>query len=285
MDVRQLTKTEIPAPLREIPQPPDALYLRGTLPEGAYLTVVGARKSSAYGRDACERIIEGLAGSPFVIVSGLALGIDSIAHRAALSAGLPTVAIPGSGVSDEALYPRSHLRLAQEIIETGGGVFSEYEPDTRAQSYMFPRRNRLMAGIASGVLVVEARERSGTLITARLALEYNREVCAVPGPITSDASRGPNALIRDGATPITSADDLRELFGMERTDAGRDAHLAAAASLTDEERRVYEALGEPATHDDIARTTGFPPDKVGVIVTMLALKGAVHDEGNTVRRA
>ena len=177
--IRTIKTAEFPESLKEIPQVPEKLYIVGTLPDPHayyYLSVVGSRKYTSYGREAAERIIKGLAGYPIVIVSGLATGIDGIAHRAALDAGLLTVAFPGSGLDASVLYPRTNLALAKEIVEAGGALVSEFEPNFRAAPWTFPQRNRLMAGISQGTLVIEAEERSGTLITARLAVEYNKNV-------------------------------------------------------------------------------------------------------------
>ena len=195
MKLSAISKNEFPAafsPLLEIPEPPEKLYYRGALPDDdtVLLAVVGSRKYSHYGKEACEQVVKGLRGYDITIVSGLALGIDSIAHRSALDAGLKTIAVPGSGLDDDALYPREHLQLAREIVEKGGALVSEYEPDFKATTWSFPRRNRIMAGLSKAVLVVEAERPSGTLITARLALDYGRDVFAVPGSIFSETSRG-----------------------------------------------------------------------------------------------
>src|SRR3989344_3312525 len=183
--IRELQKGEFPPLLDEIPDPPKKLNCAGNLPypENKILCIVGARKFTSYGKEACEELIKGLRGYPITIVSGLALGTDSIAHRAALANNLQTVAIPGSGLNPDILYPRSHLRLAEEIIENGGGLLSEFDDDFRATLWSFPQRNRIMAGISHAVFVIEAEIKSGTLITSRLATEYNRDVLTLPGSI------------------------------------------------------------------------------------------------------
>ncbi|NCU28960.1 MAG: DNA-protecting protein DprA, partial [Candidatus Moranbacteria bacterium] len=181
-DIIKLKPDEFPPQLLEIPQPPKNLYIRGKLPDPdlTYLAIVGSRNYTSYGKDICEKLIKGLKGYPIVIVSGLALGIDSIAHKMALSVGLKTIAFPGSGLSDKAIYPKTNIFLAQEIIENDGCLISEFEPDFISTLYSFPQRNRLMAGMSKAVLIIEAEEKSGTLITARLALDYNKDVLAVP---------------------------------------------------------------------------------------------------------
>lgn len=280
--IKKITPTNFPALLHEIPGPPASLYLRGTLPDPSqfyYLAVVGSRKYTSYGREAVELLIRGLSGYPICIVSGLAMGIDGIAHRAALDAGLPTVAIPGSGLSDRVLYPRTHVSLAREIIENGGALLSEYEPECSAAPWTFPQRNRLMAGISSGTLVVEAEELSGTLITARLALDYNRNVFTVPGPIFSATSKGTNRLIRQGATPITSARELLDELGFIETAqeiTGRQP--LDLTFFTADEQEVILLLENPCTREEIlARSTGVPARTLSTI-TILEIKNVIREK-------
>src|SRR3990167_10291472 len=168
MDIRELPRTAWPKQLFEIPQVPKKLWVGGELPPAGHklLTVVGSRAMTRYGQEACEKLITGLAGYPISIVSGLALGMDTCAHKAALAAGLHTLALPGSGLDDEAIYPRSNRGFAKDILEKGGGMLSEYPPDACSHIHYFPARNRLMVGLADAVLIVEAGPKSGTLITA-----------------------------------------------------------------------------------------------------------------------
>ena len=185
VDLVQLAPPDFPPLLREIPQSPKQLYVRGTLPsfDVPWLAVVGSRACTAYGERALKYLIEGLRGYPVVIVSGLAYGIDALAHKAAMDAGLATVAVPGSGLDWDVLYPRAHVGLAREILASGGALLSEFNPDMRATDYSFPQRNRIMAGLCRATLVIEAKEKSGSLITAKLAAEYNRDLLVVPGSI------------------------------------------------------------------------------------------------------
>ena len=187
------------------------------MPKGdaKFLCVVGSRKYTDYGKEACQKLIAGLRGHNIVIVSGLALGIDGIAHRAALDAGLTTIAIPGSGLNPSVLYPSSNRQLAEKIIESGGALISEFEPMFKATTYSFPQRNRIMAGISHATLIIEAEIKSGTLITSRLATEYNRDVATVPGSIFSKTSEGPNMLLRLGATPVSSSAHILETLGFK----------------------------------------------------------------------
>ena len=269
---------EFPKALLEIPQPPKTLYLRGELPAESliYLAVVGSRKFTSYGRDACEKLITGLKGYPVVIVSGLAMGIDAIAHRAALKNGLTTISFPGSGLDDKVLFPSVNLQLAKEILSSGGALVSEFEPDFKATQFSFPLRNRLMAGISKAVLIIEAEEKSGTLITARLATEYNRDVLAVPGSINSLSSKGTNRLIRQGATPITSPDDLLEALGFEiAKDEDKQAKLFADCSP--EEKKVLDLLREPISRDELIRQMEMPTPTAQAIISVMEIKGLIKE--------
>ena len=176
MERKVLKSKNFPALLKEIPSPPEELYLIGELPseEALFLGVVGSRKFSNYGKESCEKIISGLKNSfrEIIIVSGMAIGIDGIAHKAALQNNLKTVAIPGSGLDDKVLHPRSNIQLSKEIVEKGGCLLSEFPWDMPAGVHTFPQRNRIIAGLSHGVLIIEAAEKSGDLITANLALEY-----------------------------------------------------------------------------------------------------------------
>ncbi|MBI5004957.1 MAG: DNA-protecting protein DprA [Candidatus Lloydbacteria bacterium] len=281
--IRKLTIEEFPPSLLEIPQPQKTLYLAGTLPpeETILLTVVGSRKYTSYGKMACEKIILGLAGYPIAIVSGLALGIDTIAHRAAIEAGLKTIAVPGSGLGEKALYPASNLALAKEIIARGGALLSEFAPDFRATQWSFPQRNRIMAGLSRGVLIVEAEEKSGTLITARLALDYNRDVYAVPGSIFSDSAHGSNTLIRRGATPITSSVDLLAALGFETA----QEDFAAKENANPEEILVLELLREPLPRDAIIQALERPTHEINTLLSVMELKGLIKERLGYIYRA
>ena len=190
--ITEVSAAEFPALLREIPQPPTTLNYRGSLPSPdiTLLSVVGSRKYTSYGKQVVDELIGGLKNYPIGIVSGLALGIDSLAHEAALKNNMYTLSIPGSGLLDEVLYPATHKPLAHRILAAGGGLLSEFAPDFRATDWSFPMRNRLVAGISRATLLIEAAERSGTLITARMATDYNRELLVVPGSIFSKTSAG-----------------------------------------------------------------------------------------------
>src|SRR3989344_3224586 len=282
--IRGLSPEEYPELLREIPQPPVQLRLEGELPRAGHklLAVVGSRKFSAYGREVCESLIRSLAGEPVVIVSGLALGMDSIAHRAALAAGLQTIAIPGSGLDRSVIHPRSHAGLADEIVEEGGGLISEYDDLMPSSVWAFPRRNRIMAGMCHATLVIEAEKKSGTLITSRLATEYNREVGAVPGPISSPTSDGPHMLIRLGAALIRDANDVLELLGLQRKD--ENPTLVNVEDLSNEEKVFINILGESCSRDELIRKSKIDTGSASAILSLLEIKGLITEELGEVRK-
>jgi len=283
-EIRELSKEEFPDSLFEIPQPPKKLFLAGELPpDGSILlAVVGSRKHTSYGADACEKIIEGLAGYPIVIVSGLALGIDALAHKSALRAGLKTLAVPGSGIHPKVIYPRTNLSLAEEIVEKGGALLSEYEPEFHATTWSFPARNRIMAGLSRAVLVIEADERSGTLITARLATEYNRDVYVIPNGIFSPGSRGSNKLLKQGAYPITDAVDILELLGLKNGSELYQEKLPF--DLSPEEQKIFDLLAEPMPRDDLIRASNLGTQDTGTLLSVMEIKGIIVERGGDFRR-
>jgi len=198
--------------IESIAKKPEILYIKGTLPERRItsVAVVGSRKPTAYGKEVTYRLAYDLAKHGIVVISGLALGVDSIAHRAALDAGGITLAVLASGV--DVIYPASHKQLAKDIMKNGGSIISEYEPGTAARGFQFLERNRIVSGLSDAIIVTEAAVRSGTLSTVSHALEQGREVFVVPGNITSPLSAGCNNLIKQGAHPVTCAEDVLEVI-------------------------------------------------------------------------
>ena len=291
MDIRELEKHEWPAQLLEIPQQPKKLWVRGKLPEAGtkLLTVVGSRAMTRYGEEACQRLIAGLAGYPISIVSGLALGMDTCAHKAALAAGLHTLVVPGSGLGDNVLYPRSNRPFAKEILKAGGGFISEYAPDQPSRIYYFPERNRLMVGICDAVLVIEAGPKSGTLITARLASEYNRDLLCVPHRICDPHAFGPHLFIRLGAALVCEPLHILEALGIPPRETSMNI---APTDLEDAELLVWNMLAEPKTRDEILRTsaslsTGASSASAGETLTALValeLRGLAREEFGAWRR-
>lgn len=275
--------------LLELHDMPAKLYIGGELPEVTLdeygratpriLTVVGSRKYTTYGKLAIEKLIGELAGVPVVILSGLALGIDGIAHEAALKHNLQTVAIPGSGLDTKVLYPKSHLQLAEAIVESGGGVVSEFPPEMEAVQWTFPARNRIMAALADAVLVVEATDKSGTLITARQALELGRDIGAIPGDIFSDSSMGTNMLIKEGAYMIRNSDDLYDLLHLPKQNRQESNH-----ELTDTEKMILDYLSEPMEKDMLLLKSDMPTDQFLMVLTSLEMKGCIQETFGEVRK-
>jgi DNA processing protein len=275
--------------LLELHDMPAKLYIAGTLPKVTLdeygratpriLTVVGSRKYTTYGKLALEKLLGELTGEDIVILSGLALGIDGIAHETALKHNLTTVAIPGSGLDAKVLYPKTHLSLAESIVDAGGGVVSEFPAEMEAAQWTFPARNRVMAALADAVLVVEATEKSGTLITARQALELGRDIGAIPGDIFSDSSKGTNMLIKEGAYTIRNADDLFDLLHLQRT-----VQSETVQDLTDMERKVLDALTEPTEKDTLLLKSDLPADQFLITLSSLEMKGCIQETFGEVRK-
>jgi DNA processing protein len=240
------------------------------------LAVVGSRQYSDYGKMVCETLIEELAPYNISIVSGLALGIDSIAHRKAMEVGLHTIAIPGSGLDDSVIYPKSHLNLAKDI-EKNGALLSEFEPTTSAATYTFPKRNRIIAGISHATLVIEAAPRSGTLITARLAMEYNRDVLTVPGSIYSRKSFGPHSLIKNGAALIQSGADIVEILGLEIAPTKKKIPLTAMENI------LYIELSTSISKDELIEKSKLSIEEIDLLLSTLELKGAIETKLGKIR--
>ena len=282
MDARRIRRGDASFPrlLAAIHDPPPQLFLRGAgdveLLADPAVAVVGARACSAYGRAVARSLSRDLASAGVVVVSGMARGIDGEAHRGALEAGGRTIAVLGCGIDRD--YPAAHAELARRIAEAGL-VISEYEPGVEPAPWRFPARNRIIAGLCRATLVVEARERSGALITADFALEEGRDVLAVPGEVTSALSAGTNALLKLGATPATGAEDVLELFGIEPAPPSMRA-LGAIA------KAVLERLCEsPRSADELVRAIGVEPSAGAAALTELELAGRVTIEDGVYRAA
>jgi len=278
MKIDILSFDKFPPLLKEIPDSPEKLYCLGNkIPENnVLLTVVGSRKYTEYGKRATESIISGLKGFNLSIVSGLALGIDAVAHRSALKNNMHTIAVPGSGLDKDHIYPRSHRGLYDEILKKSGTFISEFEPRAKVFPSNFPKRNRIMAGMSHATLVIEAAERSGTLITARLALEYNRDVFAVPGSIFSSVSFGTNKLIQDGASPVQSADDIIEELHLEKRDGEADIQIGK-----DSESEDVPFFEESISRDIFIKAVG-DSKRAQILLSKLELQGKIVVKGDTV---
>ncbi len=266
-----------PTLLAQLPDAPPVLYLRGEcLQEDEWtVAVVGTRKASAYGQQVAYRLVSELASNGLTIVSGLARGIDSIAHRAAIEAGGRTIAVLGSGVDH--IYPPEHRRLAQAITEHGALV-SDYPLGTRPEASNFPPRNRIISGLSLATIVIEAGLKSGALITADFALDQGREVFAVPGSILSPSSAGCNRLLRDGAHVLTEARDVFEVLHLGHVEEKRAAQMALPKTPT--ERAVFAQLSTDPQHvDDLARAAELPVATVSGALVLMELKGLVRQVG------
>jgi DNA processing protein len=267
-----------PARLKEIYDYPPVLYVRGSLPaeDEPCLAVVGTRRPTIYGRQVTEEIVSNLARSRITIVSGLARGIDSVAHRAALDDGGKTVAVCGSGL--DIVYPRENAKLAQAIMERGALV-SEYPLGVKPKAENFPLRNRIMSGLSLGVLVVEAGERSGALITAHQAVEQNREVFAIPGSILSPASQGTNRLIQEGAKLVRNYTDILQELNL--TIVVQQAEIDGFSPANEIESAILGRLSSEPNHiDEICRCSGLSMPEVSSTLAMLELKGIARQVGN-----
>jgi len=270
---------DFPPLLREIPDPPLVLYQRGEFPAGPVLSVVGSRRPTARGRETARAFAEHLADSGVVIVSGLAYGIDAAAHQGALDAGGATLAVLASGL--DRASPAGNRRLAARILGQGGGWLSEYPPGETARAHHFPERNRLISGLSPMSLIVEARERSGSLWTARHAAEQGRDVAVIPGPIDTDHCRGSNRLLYDGAIPILDADELlwHVLPAALRAPIPRPVAPRVAGDAGRVLRLLHEGTQDP---DRLSRELALPAARLASILLELELEGLVVREGTRV---
>lgn len=266
-----------PARLREIDQPPPVLYVRGEyLPDDVFaVAIVGTRKVTPYGRQVTEEIASFLAANGITIISGLARGVDVIAHQTALKAGGRTLAVLGSGV--DRIYPPEHRGLAEQMM-TRGAIISDYAVGTPPDASNFPPRNRIISGLSLAVVVVEAAETSGALITAEFAAEQGREVFAVPGSILAPQSKGTNKLIQNGALPLLSPNDLMQALDLTRI--GEKKMVRKLVPSDETEARVLDVLGpEPVHVDEIRNLANLPIEKVSATLALMELKGMVRQVG------
>lgn len=273
-----------PALLGEIPDAPALLYVRGTFRgwnEQPLIAIVGSRKFTAYGKQVANELARSLSQAGYVVVSGLAFGIDKIAHEATLEASGITVAVLGSGIDDPSISPQSHLVLGQEVLGRGALV-SELAPGTPPSVGTFPARNRIMAGMCQGTIVVEAALESGSLITARLALDYNRAVFAVPGSIFSPASTGTHALLKEGARLVTGVQDILDELGTGTNAVSQSATAAAVPTdLDPDESAIYQALSHEGLHiDKLITLVRLETTRVNMTLTRLELRGLAKNIGN-----
>ena len=296
-NINTIEESTYPFLLTHLKKLPPSMEIIGEMPPETYkyLCVVGSRACSSYGKEACELLIRGLAGQPIVIVSGLAHGIDSIAHEVALSVGLRTIAFPGSGLDLSVLYPQLNIPLARRIVEAGGAIISPFKRMQQASFWTFPTRNTLMAGISNVTLVIEANAGSGSLITAKETSKISRDLLVVPGSIFSNVSRGSNELLRDGGIAVTCSEHILEALGLntsvhsadeasetndEKIDQKNIQDLNQnlfLQSLSEDERKLIRQLTVPIQRDEFIRTVDLPAGYVNAILTELELKGVIKE--------
>lgn len=275
MNIIRIDDERYPALLKEIHQPPRELYVKGELTPYPCVAIVGSRDATSYGIRAARALAADLARSGVTIVSGLARGVDAAAHEGALAGGGRTVAVLGCGLST--VYPAENTALAARI-ETNGALVSEFAPDAQPLPWNFPRRNRIISGLSSAIVVVEAGLKSGALITADAALEQGRDVFAVPGPIDSPASQGTNKLLRQGARAITCAQDvLEELEGVSALSSAQHAPRPRPADLSEAERALLALFDGDALHvDEFIEKSGLAAGKALGALSQLEMRGALR---------
>lgn len=269
-----------PKLLLEIPKFPPILYYKGTLGNADELCigVVGTRRVTTYGRVVITQLVEPLVDAGVTIVSGMAFGVDSAAHELAIKKGRRTIAVLGGGLDEKSLYPKQHALLAQRIVETGGVLFSEYPIGTPNFKQNFVARNRIISGLCLGTIIIECDLKSGTLITAKHALDQNRTLYAVPGPIYSPQSQGPNNLLKMGAKPITEANDVLEDLNLKTLP--QQKLVQTLIGDTQEENILLKLLGyEPIIINEIIKQSGMQASAVTATLTFLEMKGKVRNLG------
>lgn len=275
IQVLKITDKEYPELLKKIHDPPEALYLRGDAGflNGRCIAVVGTRTATSYGKEIANRLSQDLSRCGFTIVSGLASGIDTEAHKGALAAGGATIAVFGCGI--DTIFPRENTELAEEI-EKRGTLVSEYDSGVPGAKWTFPRRNRIISGLSVGVVMVEGHWDSGAMITAKLALDEGREVFAVPGKVDIDQTKGPHWLIKQGAKLVENVDDILDEFNMQRTSGGEVAKAADYSQLSIEEGKIVSCLTKEPKHiDEISALSKLSSQEALGLLSILEIKGLV----------
>ncbi len=271
---------EYPELLKQVYDPPFCLFVRGELSNDTYnLAVVGTRKYTQYGKQMTQELVAPLAEQGITIVSGLALGIDSIAHETTLSSGGKTIAVLGSGINDRHIYPAAHRDLAKRIVASGGAVISEYPPGALPNKYTFPLRNRIIAGMSLGTLVIEAKKKSGALITSTYALDHDREIFTIPHNLTSETGEGPNNLIKSGAKIVMTYEDIIDALNLQ--DIAQYVTNKDILPDSPQEAKLLEHLTrEPVHVDDLIKQSLMSSPEVNATLTMMEMKGKVKNLGN-----
>jgi DNA processing protein len=284
--IREIKKANFPGYLNNIYKAPEKLFYRGTVPRAEkYITIVGPRKPSNYAKQVCKEIVEELADFSVCIVSGLAYGIDAVAHATALECNIPCIAFPGSGIEDSVLYPQYNFNLAQSILERGGALMCQWPTSTRAAPWTFPSRNRLMAGIADAVIIIEASDKSGTLITARYALDEGRNVFVVPADITRLEALGSNSLIQMGAHPIIQIKEIPELLGFKNLKSyEEDTFNSSYDELSAEQETIIRNLQSEMTTTEISLATKLSVSQIISELQELEIQNLVNRNGSYWQR-
>lgn len=275
----KISDKNYPLLLKKIKNPPKVLYFKGEIKnKEKCFAIVGARRCTLYGKEIAFKFAFDLAKLGITIVSGFAPGIDTMAHKGALEAGGRTIAVLGTGLDEKYIYPKSNLKLSREIVKKGGVLISEYPPETSGSRFTFPQRNRIISGLSLGVLVVEAREKSGALITANLAKKQKKKVFAIPGPINSPLSKGCHLLIKEGAILVEKIEDILNELKIEIKKEGKEEK-----SKTKEEEIILKILEKGALHlDEIIEKTNLPSQKVISLLSFLEIEGKVKNLGGNI---
>jgi len=274
----KLDGPKYPEKLKKLKDAPKVLYYKGVLPtpDENCIAIVGTRRYSPYGQQVALKISGELADAGLTVVSGLAPGIDTFSHKAVVEKGKRTIAVLGTGLDEKSIYPQTNLDLSKKILNQGGCLISEWPEGTSGSKFSFPRRNRIISGLCSTVLVIEAKEKSGSLITADYALKQNRKLLAIPGPIYSLNSAGPNSLIKNGAQIITCTADILETMGLKNINTTREKFEAE----TDEEKLIIEALENgPLIIDKIIEKTKLDASKTATILAIMEISSKIRNLG------
>ena len=280
----KLEDKNYPRLLKKISNPPRILYYIGALLDDELpFGVVGTRRCSPYGKQVTSVIVSDLVDAGFTIVSGLAPGIDTIAHKITVEKNKRTIAVLGTGLDQDSIYPKENIELARKIVELGGCLISEYPPGTKGANFTFPQRNRIISGLSLAVLITEAKEKSGALITAECAFSQRRKVFAVPGPVYSSTSAGPNNLIKNGAKLVTSANDILKEFSLFNLKNRTKSPILSATPQDKKEYLILTALNqEPLSIDKIIEKTKLDSSIVSSTLVLMEISGKIRDLGGGI---
>ena len=280
MQYKTYKLSELPQRFSEIPDPPEKLHVLGELPSFSkykFLAVVGSRMPDSYAKAALDFLLDGLRGYPICVVSGLALGTDALSHKKALALGLKTIAFPGSGLSKDVLYPKSNINLAEQIIKQGGALVSEYDFKQKADKWTFPKRNRLMVAASDAVLIIQAKEKSGTLITARLAVEYGKDLLVVPNNIFDENYKGNLQFLKLGAMPATSSQDILDALNLKADDKNENAN-SLPDNLSSQEFAILQNLDRPKNKQELLEDSGLSAVEFNIAFSKLELLDLITEK-------